>query len=223
MTVAILIPTLGRADVLAPLVESFRVTTPPDFYRLYFVVDRDDAATHQSLAEFEGDPDVQVDVCDGTYPVKIYAGCWLSAGEDLVLPTADDIVPHLGWYEAALKHFEAGADVVGTNDLSPATREGRMVTMPIVRRSYTEDPGAAWDEHRSVFHRGYHHNFVDRELWELACHRGVAVFEPESVIEHRHHGWGTREADETDAKGNQQGWEQDKALFEKRKAQWLAS
>ncbi len=224
MNVAILIPTLGRADVLPGLVESFRVATPPDVYRLYFVLDRGDSPSHNVLTAFEGDPDVQIDVCDGTYPTKVRRGYQATApaAEELILPTADDVVPYPGWYEAALKHFEAGAQVVGTNDLTPATRDGRMVTMPIVRRSYIEDPGAAWGERGTVFNESLHHNFVDRVLWELALHRGVAVFEPESIIEHRHHGWKTREVDDTDRKGNLQGWDQDKATYERMKAEWTA-
>jgi hypothetical protein len=222
VNVAILIPTLGRAEVLAPLLENIRATTPVGKYRAEFILDWNDMASDRALAQLKWAEDFCCEFCDGTYPEKTNEGYQGSEG-DLILPTADDVVFHDGWYEAALKHFEAGAQVVGTNDLTPATRDGRMATMPIVRRSYIEDPGAAWGETETVFHEGLHHNFVDRELWELACHRGVAVFERESVIEHRHHGWQTREVDDTDRKGNMQGWDADKALFEERKAQWLAS
>lgn len=221
MRIAILIPTLGRADALAPLLQNLRQVT--EFrYRVYFVVDRGDQETRHVLETMPGF-DFTTVLCDGTYPVKTNAGYAAAADEELVLPTADDVVFHDGWLRAALKRFEDPAvQVVGTNDLTPATRDGRLATMPILRRSYVDEQGAAWGERGTVFHEGLHHNFVDRELWELAQHRGVAVFEPESVIEHRHHGWGTREADETDAKGNQQGWDADKALFEQRRAQWTS-
>lgn len=225
MNIAILVPTLGRAHALEPLLRNVREATPEGKYRVYLALDSDDAEsweTYERLYLAGHSDDLMAVEEDGTYPRKTNAGLDGSDGEDLILPTADDVVFHPGWYGAALKHFEAGAQVVGTNDLTPATRDGRMVTMPIVRRSYIEDPGAAWNERGTVFHEGLHHNFVDRELWELACHRGVAVFEPESIIEHRHPGWGTREADATDAKGNQQNWDADKALFQKRKAEWTS-
>lgn len=221
MRVAVLAPTLGRAHLLTSLVEAFRHTAP-DQYVIYFVVDSADGPTRDLTERLAASDDVEQVVCDGTYPVKTNAG-YRASQEELVLPTADDIVPREGWYETALKHFEAGARVVGTNDLTPATRDGRHATMPIVRRSYVEDPGAVHGEPGKIFHEGYHHCWVETELWQLACHRGLAVFEPESVIEHRHHGWNTREVDDTDRKGNMQGWGADKALFEKRKAQWLAS
>lgn len=221
MNVAILIPTLGRANALAPLIANLRATTPP-VYRVCFVVDTADDETRRTIEEMAPANNYFMVFRDGSYPVKTNAGLFATS-EPLVLPTADDVVFHQGWYEAAVNALsDSSVQVVGTRDLTPATRDGRMVTMPIVRRSYINEQGAAWGEQRTVFHEGLHHNFVDRELWELACHRGVAVFEHQSVIEHKHPGWGTREADETDRKGNQQGWDEDKALFERRKAEWTA-
>jgi glycosyltransferase involved in cell wall biosynthesis len=221
MNVAILVPTLGRARSLAPLLTNLRQTTTP-VYRVCFVVDTADVETREAIGEMAPNRDFCVVYRNGTYPVKTNAGL-MATDEPLVLPTADDVVFHAGWYEAALKHFEAGADVVGTLDLTPATAKGKHATMPVLRRSYITDPGAAYGEPGKVFHPGYHHNFVETELWQLACHRGVAVFERESVIEHLHPDWGTREADETDGKGHGQGWDADKALFENRNSQWLAS
>lgn len=221
MRIAIIIPTLGRADVLAPLLQNLRQTT--EFrYRVYLVVDHEDQETRHVLETMPG-CDFATVLCDGTYPIKTNAGYAASGAEELVLPTADDVVFHDGWLRAALRRFEnPDVQVVGTLDLTPATAKEKHATMPIVRRSYIEGLGAVFGDPGKVFHEGYHHSFVETEMWQLACHRGVAVFERESVIEHRHHGWGTREADATDAKGNQQGWDSDKALFQKRRAEWTA-
>lgn len=218
MRIAILVPTLGRPDALAPLLQNFRQTTEP-FYRVYFVVDQEDLETRNVLDTMAGF-DFETVLCDGTYPVKSNAGYLASRGEDLVLPTADDVVFKDGWLNAALPHFEAGWQVVGTYDCSPITEDGGHVTMPIVRRSYIEDPGAVWGEPEKVFYEGYHHSRVETELWHLALHRDVAIFEKESVIEHRHPDWGTREADDTDRKGHMQHGEADADLFHRRKAEW---
>jgi len=218
MEVAIIVPTLGRPGVLGQLVENLRRTTPP-VYRLCFVVDADDEATHSALASLVPAPEVLVLEHDGTYPVKVNAGA-RATGEPLLLPTADDVVFHPGWYESALPHFRQGLQVVGTSDLTPATRNGRHATMPILTRSYMEDPGAAYGEKGVVFHEGYHHNFVETELWQLACNREAAVFEPSSVIEHLHPSWGTAEVDETHRRGSLTGWKVDSALFEERLARW---
>lgn len=220
MRIAILIPTLGRADALAPLLQNLRQVT--EFcYRVYFVVDQEDQETRHVLDTMPGLDFTSV-LCDGTYPEKVAAGVAASTAEGLITPLADDVVFHDGWVPAALKHFEANPEiqVVGTRDLTPATAGGKNVTMPIVRRSYVEHPGAAFDEAGVLFHQGYHHNAVERELWQLAMHRGVAVFEPEAVIEHRHHSWGTREVDETDRKGNMANWDADLALYHERERLW---
>lgn len=220
MRVAILIPTLGRPHALAPLLQNLRQVT--EFrYRVYFVVDQGDAETRDVLGGMPGF-DFTTVLCDGTFPEKTNAGFAAGSDEELVAPLADDVVFHDGWLQAVLPHFEAGWQVVGTNDLTPVTKCGWHVTMPILRRSYIEDPGAAWGEQATVFHEGLHHNFTDTELWQLARHRDVAIFEPESVIEHRHPVWGTREADATDAKGNGARWNADEALFIARKNEWSA-
>jgi len=208
VNVAILVPTLGRADALGPLLQNLRQVT--EFrYRVYFVVDREDHETRHALEAMPGFDFVTV-VCDGTFPEKTNAG-YRASTEELVAPL-----------EAVLPHFEAGWQVVGTYDCTPATEEGWHATMPILRRSYIEDPGAVWGEPGKVFYERFHHSFVETELWQLALHRDVAIFERESVIEHRHPVWGTREADETDAKGNGRNWDADEALFVRRKEQWSA-
>lgn len=219
MNVAILIPTLGRADSLASLLQNLRQVT--EFrYRVYFVVDHEDLETRHLLETMPGF-DFQVVLCDGTFPEKTNAG-YRASSEELVAPLADDVVFRDGWLQAVLPHFEAGWQVVGTYDTSPVTEDGWHVTMPVLRRSYIEDPGAAWGETGTVFHEGLHHNFTDTELWQLARHRDIAIFEREAVIEHRHPCWGGRPVDETDAKGNGQNWEADEALFIRRKEEWSA-
>lgn len=222
MKVVILVPTLGRSAALRPLLQSVATTTAPGAANLVFVVDHEDPDTHLELQE-AWQQGWRFGRCfaDGTYPGKINAGLRAS-DEPLVLPAADDVVFHAGWLDHALAAFDDGVDVVGTNDLTPATADGQHATMPIVRRSYIESPGAAFGEPGVLFHRGYHHNACETEICKLAQHRGVYVSCPASIIEHRHPSWGTREADDTDRKGNMRNWDADMALFEKRQAEWRA-
>lgn len=213
--IAIIVPTLGRPDALAPLAANIASVTPRGRYCIVFVVDADDTPTHDALALI-GAPKVLVQ--DGSYPVKTNAGVRAS-DTDWVLLTADDVIFHPGWYEKAARHFP-DFDVIGTSDTTPATADGLHATMPIVRRAYVDHPGAAWDEPGNAFHEGYRHNYVETELWQLATDRGVAVFEPLSVIEHLHPDWGTRPEDDTDRKGNRQGVDDDRDLFERRRKKW---
>ena len=215
--ISILVPTLNRPEALAPLIHSIRTTTPRDRYEIVFVLDHGDVRSHQALRSFHHD--VRVVVADGTYPQKINAGYDESVG-DLILPTADDVRFHPDWYELAMQEFANWVCVVGTNDLSPVTENGEHVTMPIVRRSYIEDPGAVLGETGTVFNEDYHHNFVETELWQLAVYRKVTRWSKEIVIEHLHPDWGKREEDATDQKGMRSHFDEDAAIFYERAAAW---
>jgi glycosyltransferase involved in cell wall biosynthesis len=219
----ILIPSLGRAEKLIPLLDNINETTPEP-HSVVFVLDEGDQESQEVVMGY-GKPGTWAYIVlqDGTLPVKTNAGYHFGEGE-FVLATGDDVVFHPGWLEAALAVFEdPTVCLVGGDDLSPATADRTHATMPILRRSYCEDPGAAFGERNSIFHEGYTHNFVETETCHLAQHRGVWGWAEDCVIEHCHPAWGKRDEDDTDRKGNQQGWEQDEALFHQRQRQWLRS
>jgi hypothetical protein len=139
----------------------------------------------------------------------------------LVLLANDDVVFHPRWFTEANLAFRNGVAVVGPNDLSPSTEGGDNATMPIVRRSYIEDPGAAWGEQGTALHEGYHHNYSETELWQLADHRGVAKFVPECIVEHVHPDWAKAEMDDTYWRGAYTNQAEDEALFSERRDLWL--
>jgi hypothetical protein len=218
MNVAIIVPTLGRAAALAPLVRNIAETTPEGAYAVCFVIDLADRDSRDAAREL----DCRYVLADGTFPEKTNVGV-AATEEPFVLSTADDVVFHPGWHEAAMAAFaDPEVCVVGGDDLSPQTNGGGHVTMPIVRRSYLEDPGGAWQERGTIFHEGYHHNYSETELWQLACHRGVARFVPEIVIEHLHPNWGKGVIDATYRRGAFANVAEDAKTFEQRKAQWAA-
>ncbi|MDP3938744.1 MAG: glycosyltransferase [Deltaproteobacteria bacterium] len=217
--IAILIPSLNRAPALEALVRNINETTPEGAHSTLFILD---IADRESREVVRGLPRCRYLLADGTFPVKINAGV-MGTTEPLILSANDDVVFYPGWYEAATDAFEEkGVHVVGTDDLTPITRDRTHTTMPILRRSYVKGPGAAFNETGTVFHEGYHHNYCETELWQLACHRGVAKFAEECVIEHRHPNWGTAALDETYRKGGRSNVEQDRQTFERRKAAWEA-
>ena len=214
--IGILIPTLGRPKSIGPLASNIADVTPVGLYSLIFVLDHMDHASREEVkaAEF-----CRYVLCDGTYPQKINAG-YAGANDELILPTADDVWFRAGWLEAVLETFENPAvQVVGTDDTTPATADRTHATMPVIRRTYIEDPGCVWQRPGVVFRPELKHNFCETEIWQLAEHRGVAAWS-DAVIEHRHPDWGTREEDDTDRKGNRQGWDHDRELFEAAKAEW---
>lgn len=214
--ISILIPTLNRPDSIGPLASNIADTTPLGSYSLVFVLDHADHASREAVknAEF-----CRFILCDGTYPEKVAAGL-AGSNEPFVLPTADDVVFHDGWFEAFEAEMTDDVHVLGTTDLTPISAAGQHSTMPIIRRSYIENPGAAWNETGTVYHLGYHHGWIETETCQLAMHRGVWKFTHNCVIEHKHPDWGTREVDDTDRKGNLANKAQDEALFNARKAEW---
>lgn len=214
---AIVCPTLGRSHLLEPLAKNI-ATTLRSPYTLMFVIDRDDRDTKRTLSAHG----LKWTVCNGTYPEKINAGV-VATREPFIVLANDDVVFHKGWRRAALRAFRNGVCVVGPSDLSPATENGDHATMPIVRRSYIRNPGAAWRETGTALHEGYHHNFSETELWALALDRGVAKFVPDCVIEHCHPDWGKGNLDETYEKGARQNFNEDAALFADRLARWRES
>lgn len=215
--IAIVVPTLNRPHLLGPLAMNVHQTTKVP-YTLLFVVDRGDTATHNTLS---GLGNATMVVCDGTYPEKINAGVQ-HVHEPAVVLANDDVVFYEGWFTAANLAFIDGIEVVGPSDTTPATENEDHATMPIVRRSYIDDPGAVWGERGTTLYEGYHHNFSETELWQLAVDRGVAKFVPECVIEHRHPDWGTAGLDETYQVGARTGFEDDQELFFERQAAWRA-
>jgi hypothetical protein len=71
-------------------------------------------------------------------------------------------------------------------------------------------------------HEGYHHNYSETELWQLAEHRGVAKFVPKCIVEHVHPDWGKAEMDDTYWRGAYTNKAEDEALFSERRDQWLS-
>lgn len=213
--VDIVIPTLGRPQALGPLAENICSTTPPGDYSIFFVIDHtDDDSTEAATA---ASPEAQIIHADGTYPRKTNVG-FRAGWRTWVLPIADDVWFHEHWYEAAMA-VRSGYAVIGTNDTSPMSNS-RHATMPLIRRTYAEHPGASWGERYTIFHEGYHHNYVETEVCELAQARGLWTYEHDAVIEHRHPSWGTREIDDTDRKGQLTGFDSDSHLFSARREFW---
>lgn len=220
--ISIVCPTLNRPHLLVPLAENIADTTHG--FRLIFVCDVADEASQQQVgkaAQILPRHSVNLILKDGTYPQKSNAGMRHAVGEWAVVVN-DDTRFHAGWQSAAQAGFDTGANVVGTNDLSPSSHAEHS-TQVAVRLSYLEDPGASWNEPRKLYHEGYHHNFSETEVCSLAIQRGVWLYAEDAVIEHCHPDWGKREADATDDRGGQSRFKEDQALYEARRVEWSRS
>ena len=194
-----LVPVLGRAQAIKPLVDSIKASTRTPWSVLFLCTPADSEAIaacfEQSMRYSNVSQQiVPWDAGPGDWARKINLGYSLT-NEEFILLGATDLRFHPGWDEIALyAAATANAGVIGTNDLGNATvMRGHHSTHPLVRRSYIEVCGTI-DEPDKVVHEGYQHQWVDTELCETAKARGEWAFARDSHVEHMHPFWTARAA-----------------------------
>lgn len=218
-TVSILVPTVKRAQAIIPFTDAVRQTTPLGAYEIVFITDPGDKQTLGVISGPVAGRDTRMVEQGGSFPQKINAGA-ANSKAPFVLCCGDDVIFRAGWWEALDLHLAGDVGVIGTNDLTPRTKDKNHATAQVVARSYIDDPGAAWREPGHVFHEGYHHNFADDELCRLAIFRGLFVFVEDCHLHHLHPIWGTKDWDEIYEKG-QQHYDRDRDLYRKRRRAWI--
>lgn len=218
--IAIVIPTMGRAELLFPLAWNIARTTPTGVFQIYFVANVEDNLTQEAILKIEG-PVQMVMAHKRGYPCAVNAGV-REVKERWVAIVNDDVRFHDGWLKGLFDVMTPTTSVIATNDLSPHTANGDACTQPVVERRYIETYGGAWDEPGVTMHEGYWHNFSETELYDVARSRGVATYAPGSIIEHLHPDWGKAEIDDTYLAGSKKPgtWEHDHDLYVERAAQW---
>lgn len=176
MSLVVLVPVLNRAHRVQPLLDSFRETTP-DPYRVLFICDPSDRE-ERAAVEAAGGEQLAI---GGSYARKINSGCERT-DEPLIFLAADDLRPREGWFEAAKRRIEEGAQVVGINDL--IRRRQPLATHFLITRAYAKQPTI--DGRRGPLYEGYVHWQTDQELIATATHRGVYAYAHDAHVEHLH-------------------------------------
>jgi GT2 family glycosyltransferase len=212
--IIIVIPVLGRAERLAPLLASINENTTVAHYTNFVCSPGDDAAIEAAseLPAVTTVVDWQPD--RGDYARKINHAVALADGSyDWIFTGATDIEFTKDWDLLAFAAAEASperAGVIGTVDnCNPRTRGAMHSTHSLVARWFIEQRG-------HVLHEGYWHNFVDDELITVA--RSLRAYVPSAaVVQHFHPLHGTAPDDDTYQRG-QQNFADDRRLFARRKA-----
>jgi glycosyltransferase involved in cell wall biosynthesis len=182
--ISIVIPTLGRAHVLAERVENISTATAHP-HEIVFVVEPEDL---DSIAAADA-AGARVVVNERT---ASYSGAMNTAYAhglaELVFAGADDLDFHPGWDQTALAHLDDQVMVVGTNDLiNPYVAKGWHATHYLIDRRYLDHEGGTVDGGPgSWYHEGYDHNYTDTEF--IGTAKARARFRPclESVVRHVH-------------------------------------
>ncbi len=210
----ILVPVLGRPAQAQPLADSVAAhTTVP--YTLLFLTSPGDTDEYDACLA-TGMNVLQVDAPErGNYAAKINAGYRLTNNAYLLL-AADDLEFTPGWDETALAVAKASEKgVVGTNDMTnKQVMRGEFSTHPFISRTYIQEQGGSMDGPGVVYHEGYDHNYVDRELCAIAMSRNEWAFALESRVVHKR-----PPPDDTYRKGARM-FRQDHILFMQRASQW---
>lgn len=182
MTVAILVPMLGRGDRVGPLLDSIAASTPEPHEIVFLCTPEDDAVDAVQSAGHE--PILVAPQKRGDYARKIQAGVDATTAP-LIFTGAIDLRFHPGWLEAAAALLSDTVGVVGTNDLcNPRVMSGQHATHFLVARWYValgtiDEPGV-------LMHHGYVHEYVDDELVATARHRDAYAFAEASHVQHLH-------------------------------------
>ena len=187
----ILVPMLGRAHRVVPLLESIRETCDA---RVLFCLTPGDVTVLRAVEVAGGQCIMVGQKPAGDYARKINHGYRFTT-EEHIFCGADDLLFHPGWYEAAAAELRDGVGVVGTNDLgSPRVMAGEHSTHSLVTRRYANLYGTI-DQPGAIMHEAYPHEWVDDELVETAKARGAWAFAGGSYVEHLHPNWGKAPSD----------------------------
>lgn len=216
MDLVVIVPMLGRAHRVEPLLESIHATCTARV--LFAVTEGDDAvaraidAAGEERITFPPQP-------RGDYAIKINTG-YRHTSEPLIFLAADDLKFHPGWYEAATARLTGRVGVVGTNDLgNPRVMRGEHATHCLVTRDYADRYGTI-DQPGQILHEGYVHEFTDDELVHTATKRRAWAFAGDSHVEHLHPHWHPDVPYDPLYEGQRQRMDASRSLYRRRSRLW---
>jgi hypothetical protein len=214
--IAILIPVLGRAHLIRPLIGNIEATTSVP-HSTVLIFSPGDGAIEQAAGTNSKVLLTEWEAGRADYAKKLELGVRQTT-EPWIFQGATDLVFHAAWDTNALRLAQqTGLQVIGTNDLgNPGVRRGKHATHLLIARAYLEDPGGTADGSGLLFSEAYDHQYVDCEFVETATHRRQFAFARDSIVEHMHPHWRKGEMDATYDKAFRETL-QDRALFVERR------
>lgn len=209
---AVLIPTVHRAEKLQPLLDNIAQATAVP-HRTYFIAETDDPATKEALWSLTGEH-MAVFGRFGSCARAMNAGVQAST-EPYLFTGNDDLMFHPGWAEAALRELHPPTMAVGTND-----GHGRMTCFAMVSRPVLQQHSGVFDQPGTLYHPGYASQYVDTEFADYAKHRGLWGEARESITEHLHHDFGKADPGHPNYVKAKATLDGDRATYERRRAAW---
>jgi hypothetical protein len=215
----VLVPVLARPANAQPLVDSLAASGADAKITFVCTVNDDD----------------QIYACEATGANVLIFG-WIAGPGDFarkinygfahtesefVFMGADDITFAPGWDAHALRMMRGRTGVVATNDkANRQVMRGEFGTHCLISRAYIDEHGGTFDSIPGVvLHEGYDHNFVDRELCDVARSRRAFAYAGTSIVRHRHPLWKTAAWDPTYRKALAR-FSEDQRLYMARASVW---
>lgn len=211
-TLAILCPTLHRADRLADLAAQVKENTETP-HRLYFIIESWDEDTLEATPHI---PDVAVVRGDYGSCAAAYNAGFEASTEPYVFLANDDLAFPEGWEIPALKMIQAGTPIVGVNE-----GHGRMTCFSMVERQFIEDFSGVYDKPGTLVHP-YKSQYVDTELAEYAKHRGAWGEAVDGGVIHEHHEFGLADPGHPNYRKARETCDEDHRTYQARRAAWMA-
>jgi GT2 family glycosyltransferase len=191
--IAILVPTLGRADRLANVAENIHKNTQT-VHTIYFLIEKEDTASLNAIQKI-GEKYILNEAIQ--YVGAINTG-FKRTTEPFIFCGSDDLDFKRGWDIACLKVMEyPKVGITGGTDSWTISKTGLHVSHLFIRREYIEKYGGVEDEKNTIYSSRYIHTMCDIETEQTAMKRGAFKICPDAVIEHNHWFMGTAEKDST--------------------------
>ena len=186
--VAVLMPSLERADNLARVLDNLDDTRGDIPYAVYCMLDAGDDKS-RDVCERRG---VLYHTDDRGWFARRTDELFGLTSEPWVFTGTDDIVFPDAWCDRMFEAKQPGWKVIAPND-----GHNPNGTNFLVNREYVETYGGHWNTPGHIFHPAYMHNFTDNELIEVAVVRGVFGRTMDVLVESTHPVWGNAEDDDT--------------------------
>lgn len=208
---AVIVPTVNRADKLEPLVANIHEATATP-HRVYLVMETWDQDSIEVAAGLD-----TVDVIGefGSNATAVNGGYRASA-EPFVALLNDDVVCHPGWDTAALGYMSDTTHIVGINQ-----GDGRCTSFSMIRRAFIQEHSGVFDRPDTLYHP-YISQFPDTEFAEYAKQRGVWADAPDALVEHMHWVFGKGDPDDVNYVKARETFTGDEAAYHERRRQWAA-
>jgi hypothetical protein len=213
----VIVPMLGRAHRVEPLLGSIRATCQA---RVVFGVTEGDVDVIAAVDAAGEQAIIHPKRARGDYAKKVNRA-YEQTTEPLLFLGADDLRFHPGWYEAATAKLDGRVGVVGTNDLgNPRVMSGEHATHCLVTRDYADRYGTIDGPGRVLF-EGYVHEYVDDELVGTAKKRGRWAFAADSRVEHLHPHWHPEIPYDASYEAQKRRMNDSRPLYYRRRRRWM--